>query len=86
MMDRVLQTSGVKLILSRSEYNNFSLFTVQLAKEDIYCHIMIIIDSIIISKNVLSSMKNTVGNGLYIAICTCLAIIFLFEANMKKDN
>lgn len=43
-MDRVIHTTGTKLILSKSKYNNLGLTrAVKLAKEDIYYYVMIII-------------------------------------------
>lgn len=68
MMYRVIQTTGAKLILGRSEYNNFGL---TLCSETCRGRYLLTHDDnykllIMISKNVLSTMKNTGGNGFII--------------------
>lgn len=65
MTGRVVQTTGTKLILS-TEVGIISLAPlcwVKFAKEVIYYYIIIIIVYNNYFRNVLSTMKNTVGNG-----------------------
>jgi len=69
-MDRVIHTTGTKLILSKSKYNNLGL---TLCSENCQGrHLLLCYDNyklfIIISKTVLSTMKYAVGNGFIFCI------------------
>lgn len=86
MMDRVIQTTGAKFILGRSEYNNFGL---TLCSETCQGrHLLLYYDNyklfIIISKNVLSTVKDTVGNGFVFCDIHLFTTYFLLWSKNEK--
>lgn len=87
-MDRVIHTTGTKLILSKSKYNNLGL---TLCSETCQGrHLLLCYDNyklfIIISKTVLSTMKYAVGNGFIFCITHLFSTFSALKQKWKNKS